>query len=116
MAKSEVDVIHEAAQVLTSDVAQYMQAQTEELSETFELVFKLNQAAIGKYGELVEEAESLREKAKSVQEQELGVASLLGNLSAIEQDIVKLEQSIQKLENCCALLEQKTARVTTRVQ
>jgi biogenesis of lysosome-related organelles complex 1 subunit 2 len=111
MSSPEVKAIHDAAEALSSDVAQYMQLQTEELSDTFELVFKLNQAAIGKYGELVQEAATLKEKARSLQEQEIGIASFLSNLSVIEQDILKLEKAIQKLENYTTLLEQKAAKV-----
>lgn len=102
--------LHEAARALSSDVARYMQLQTEELSDTFELVFKLNQAAIGRYGELIKEAEGLKEKAKELQEQEIGVASFLSNLTVIESDIARLEETITKLEGYCTLLEQKVAK------
>ena len=102
--------LHEAAKALSSDIARYMQLQTEELSDTFELVFKLNQAAIGRYGELIKEAENLKDKAKSLQEQEIGVASFLSNLTVIEADISRLEETISKLEGYCTILEEKVAR------
>ena len=103
--------LHEAARALSGDIARYMKLQTEELSDTFELVFKLNQAAIGRYGELIKEAENLRDKAKALQEQEIGVASFLSNLTVIESDISRLEETIAKLEGYCTLLEQKVAKV-----
>jgi biogenesis of lysosome-related organelles complex 1 subunit 2 len=106
----EVDAIQAAAEALASNISQYAQLQTEEFSDTFELVFKLNQAAVGKYGELVQEAALLKQKARLLQEQEIGIASFLGNLSVIEQDIVKLEQAMQKLETYVTLLEQKAAK------
>ena len=102
--------ISEAAKNLTKDIAEYMQLQTEELSDTFELVFQLNQAAIGKYGEFVDEAAALKDKAAALQEQEIGVASFLSNLSVIESDITKLEDTISKLESYCTLLESKVAK------
>ena len=102
--------LHEAAQALSGDIAKYMQLQTEELSDTFELVFKLNQAAIGRYSELIQEAEGLKEKAKALQEQEIGVASFLGNLAVVESDIARLEETISKLRSYCSLLEQKVAK------
>jgi biogenesis of lysosome-related organelles complex 1 subunit 2 len=100
-----------AAKALSEDIAQYMQLQTEELSDTFELVLKLNQAAIGRYDQLVQEATGLKEKAKSLQEQEIGVASFLSNLTVVETDIARLEGAIEKLENYCTLLEQKAGKV-----
>ncbi|OHT06270.1 hypothetical protein TRFO_25672 [Tritrichomonas foetus] len=105
-------ILKKAAEVLSKDVATYMHLQTEELSDTFELVFKLNQAAIGRYGELIQEASVLKEKAKSLQEQEIGVASFLSNLSVVEQDITHLEATIEKLEKYCSLLEQKVMKST----
>ena len=102
--------IHEAAKTLSEDVEQYMQLQTKELSDTFELVFQLNQAAVGRYGELVQEAANLREKAKALQEQEIGVASFLSNLTVIEGDISRLEETITKLEKYCTELEEKVGR------
>lgn len=104
---STVESIQQAAEGLEKDIARYMTLQTEELSDTFELIFNLNQAAIGKYGELIQEADGLKEKAKLLQEQEIGVASFLSNLNVIEEDITKLEETITKLENYCTLLEQK---------
>jgi biogenesis of lysosome-related organelles complex 1 subunit 2 len=106
----DVDAITAAAEALASDVTHYAQLQTEAFSDTFELAFKLNQAAVGKYGELLQEASGLKEKAKLLQEQEIGIASFLGNLSVIENDILKLEQAMQKLENYVTLLEQKVAK------
>jgi biogenesis of lysosome-related organelles complex 1 subunit 2 len=103
--------LRDAAAALSSDVASYVQLQTEELSDTFELVFTLNQAAIGRYDELIQEAAGLREKAKLLQEQEIGIASFLSNLTVIEQDIARLEDAIGRLERYCTLLEQKAARV-----
>ena len=103
-------ILNHAAEVLSKDVSEYMKLQTEELSDTFELVFKLNQAAIGRYGELIQEASGLKEKAKALQEQEIGVASFLSNLSVVEQDITHLEQTIEKLEKYCSLLEQKVIK------
>ena len=102
--------LHEAAQALSDDIAKYMHLQTEELSDTFELVFKLNQAAIGRYSELIQESEGLKEKAKALQEQEIGVASFLSNLTVVESDIARLEETISKLESYCTLLEQKVAK------
>ena len=104
---NSLDSIQQSAEALENDIIKYMQLQTEELSDTFDLVFKLNQAAIGKYSELIHEADALREKAKSLQEQEIGIASFLSNLSVIEDDISRLEATITKLENYCTLLEQK---------
>ena len=103
-------ILNHAAEVLSKDVSEYMKLQTEELSDTFELVCKLNQAAIGRYGELIKEASGLKEKAKALQEQEIGVASFLSNLSVVEQDITHLEQTIEKLEKYCSLLEQKVIK------
>lgn len=108
---SENTKISEAAKALSKDIAEYMQLQTEELSDTFELVFQLNQAAIGKYGEFVDEAAALKDKAVALQEQEIGVASFLSNLSVIESDITNLEDTISKLESYCTLLESKVAKV-----
>jgi biogenesis of lysosome-related organelles complex 1 subunit 2 len=102
--------LHEAAATLSNDIAAYMQLQTEELSDTFELVFTLNQAAIGRYGELITEAQNLKEKAKALQEQEIGIASFLSNLVVIEEDIARLEGAIAKLEKYCGLLEQKVTK------
>ena len=76
-------ILNKAAEVLSTDIASYMHLQTEELSDTFELVFQLNQAAIGRYGELIQEASCLKEKAKMLQEQEIGIASFLSNLSVV---------------------------------
>jgi biogenesis of lysosome-related organelles complex 1 subunit 2 len=103
--------LRDAAAALSSDVAAYAQLQTEELADSFELIFTLNQAAIGRYGELIQEAGALREKAKLLQEQEIGIASFLSNLTVIEQDIARLEDAIGKLERYCTLLEQKAAKV-----
>jgi biogenesis of lysosome-related organelles complex 1 subunit 2 len=111
MAETPAPTLHDAAAALSSDISAYMQLQTEELADTFELVFTLNQAAIGRYGELIQEAAGLREKAKALQEQEIGIASFLSNLTVIEQDIAKLEDAIGKLERYCTLLEQKAVRV-----
>lgn len=99
----------EAARLLGDDISKYMKLQTAELSDTFELVFKLNQAAIGRYAELTQEAATLKDRAKRLQEQEIGVASFLGNLAVIEGDLSNLEATIQKLESYCQLLEQKVA-------
>lgn len=100
-------ILDQAAEVLTNDIKSYMHLQTEELSNTFEYIFQLNQAAIGKYSELIQEAETLREKSRMLQEQEIGVSSFLSNLFVVEQDITRLEQTIDKLERYCTLLEQK---------
>lgn len=108
--QTEAQRIQAAAAELGKDVEKYMELQTQELSDTFELVFKLNHAAIGKYGELIEEAAGLREKAKVLQEQEIGIASFLSNLSVIESDIGRLEETIGKLESYCTLLEQKVSK------
>jgi len=102
--------LHEAAEKLSQDISEYLHLQTEELSDTFELVFQLNQAAIGKYGELVDEAAGLKEKATALQEQEIGVASFLSNLSVIEDDISHLESTISKLEGYCSLMESKLVK------
>ena len=109
--KSEKDILHEAAHALTQDIGEYMKLQSEELSDTFELVFRLNQAAIGRYGELIEETKDLQEKAKILQEQEFGVASFLSNLSIIEGDIKKLEEVTDRLENYCSVLEEKASKL-----
>ncbi|EAY16497.1 hypothetical protein TVAG_348070 [Trichomonas vaginalis G3] len=111
MSEEKTTPIKTAAEDLTKNIAEYMQLQAEELSDNFELVFQLNQAAIGKYGELVDEASSLKEKASALQEQEIGVASFLSNLSVIEADITTLEDTISKLEGYCTLLESKVANV-----
>jgi biogenesis of lysosome-related organelles complex 1 subunit 2 len=111
MSEPDASSLHDAATALSSDIAAYMQLQTEELADTFELVFTLNQAAIGRYGELIQEAAGLREKAKALQEQEIGIASFLSNLTVIEQDIARLEDAIGKLERYCTLLEQKAAKI-----
>lgn len=105
-------ILNKAAEVLSTDIASYMHLQTEELSDTFELVFQLNQAAIGRYGELIQEASCLKEKAKMLQEQEIGIASFLSNLSVVEHDITRLEATIDKLERYCTLLEQKVMKST----
>ena len=102
--------LQESTENLTKAIAEYMHLQTEELSDTFELVFQLNQAAIGKYGELVDEAANLKDKATALQEQEIGVASFLSNLSVIEDDISHLENTISKLEGYCSLLESKVIK------
>ena len=109
--KSENEILHEAAHVLVQDIGEYMKLQSEELSDTFELVFRLNQAAIGRYGELIEETKDLQEKAKALQEQEIGVASLLSNLSVIEGDIKKLEDVTDRLEKYCSFLEEKASKL-----
>ena len=103
-------ILSEATEVLSNDIASYMHLQTEELSDAFELVFQLNQAAIGRYGELIQEASCLKEKAKMLQEQEIGIASFLSNLAVVENDITRLEATIDKLERYCTLLEQKVMK------
>lgn len=109
--KNQQQVLHDTAKVLTDDLERYMKLQSEELSDTFELVFRLNQAAIGRYGELIQETGALQEKAKTLQEQEIGIASFLSNLSVIESDIKRLEDTTDRLEKYCALLEEKAAQL-----
>lgn len=104
------DKLQESSEVLKKDITDYMKLQTAELSDSFELMYQLNQAAIGKYTELIDEAGTLTERANTLSEQESSVSSFLSNLSLIEQDIGKLENTIGKLEDYCTLLEKKLGR------
>ena len=97
----------EATEEFTNDLSEYMKLQAEELADSFELVYQINQAAIGKYGELIQEADALKDKSKVLNEQEFGIASFLGNLAVIEGDITRLEETVSKLESYCTLLESK---------
>jgi biogenesis of lysosome-related organelles complex 1 subunit 2 len=97
----------EATETLNKDLSEYLKLQTDKLSDSFELIYQINQAALGRYGELIQEATHLKEHAKTLQSQEIGIASFLGNLSVVEKDVTKLEETLTKLEQYCSLLESK---------
>lgn len=107
---SREEQIVESTKALEKNIEEYLKLQTEELSDSFELIYKLNQAAMGRFGELEEEAGQLAGKAHMLQEQEIGIASFLSNLGVIESDLTRLEETIGKLEGYCSLLESKIAR------
>jgi biogenesis of lysosome-related organelles complex 1 subunit 2 len=102
--------VEEAAAALADGLGSFIQHQTEELADTFDLVFTTNQAAVDRYSGILEEAINLKEKSKLLEEQEIGIASFLSNLMVISDDLTRLENAIGKLEKYTSLLERKVAK------
>jgi hypothetical protein len=102
--------VEEAAAALADGLGSFMQHQTEELADTFDVVFTINQATVDRYSGILEEATDLKEKAKLLQEQEIGIASFLSNLMFIGDDLTRLENAIGNLERYTAMLERKAAK------